>query len=60
LPFRLRQTIRYLQSKRVKVNWQELLEDLLKWNWQSKPTQKKGAGLLAVPESLMRRNQPWQ
>lgn len=51
LPFRLRQTIRYLQSKRGKVNWQELLEDLLKWNWQNKPTQKKWArAYFAVPE----------
>jgi CRISPR type I-E-associated protein CasB/Cse2 len=32
LPFRLRQALHYLQSNRVRVNWPELLEDLLDWN----------------------------
>ncbi len=32
LPFRLRQAVRYLYSKRVTVNWHHLLSDLLRWN----------------------------
>ncbi|MBL7161460.1 MAG: type I-E CRISPR-associated protein Cse2/CasB [Anaerolineales bacterium] len=32
LPFRLRQAVRYLYSKRVPVNWPCLLRDLLQWN----------------------------
>ena len=32
LPFRLRQAVRYLYSKRVPVNWPRLLNDLLQWN----------------------------
>ncbi len=32
LPFRLRQAIRFLYSKRVPVNWPHLLRDLLAWD----------------------------
>lgn len=32
LPFRLRQAVRFLYSKRVPVNWPQLLQDLLAWN----------------------------
>jgi CRISPR type I-E-associated protein CasB/Cse2 len=32
LPFRLRQAIRFLYSRRVPVNWPRLLQDLLAWN----------------------------
>ncbi len=32
LPFRLRQTIHFLQSNRIRVNYQTLLTDLLYWS----------------------------
>jgi CRISPR system Cascade subunit CasB len=37
LPHRLRQTLHFLQSNRVRVNWISLLDDLLAWNspWRS-------------------------
>jgi CRISPR system Cascade subunit CasB len=43
LPFRLRQAVRFLKSKSVSVNWQQLLEDLQKWNRQSHIVQKQWA-----------------
>ncbi len=43
LPFRLRQTIRLLKSRRVKVNWETLLADLLAWEWPDRPVQKRWA-----------------
>lgn len=43
LPFRLRQTIHYLHSCRVKVNWSELLSDLLHWNHPDRFVQRKWA-----------------
>jgi len=43
LPFRLRQAIRFLKSKGVKVNWQQLLEDLLQWNHPGRFIQKQWA-----------------
>ena len=45
LPFRLRQAIHYLHSRpeRVKVNWQKLLEDLLKWEAANRPVQRRWA-----------------
>jgi CRISPR type I-E-associated protein CasB/Cse2 len=32
LPFRLRQAIRFIDSKRIPVNWPWLLQDLLAWD----------------------------
>lgn len=43
LPFRLRQTINYLHSCRVKVNWAGLLSDLLHWNHPDRFVQRKWA-----------------
>jgi CRISPR system Cascade subunit CasB len=43
LPFRLRQAIRFLKSKGKPVNWQQLLEDLLKWKSTYRTVQKQWA-----------------
>lgn len=43
LPFRLRQTIHYLQSNRVSVDWACLLADLLQWNHPDRFVQKSWA-----------------
>lgn len=43
LPFRLRQAVRLLKSNRVSVNWQQLLEDLLRWNYANRAVQKQWA-----------------
>lgn len=43
LPFRLRQAIRFLKSNRVKINWQQLLDDLLDWNLPNRPVQRRWA-----------------
>lgn len=43
LPFRLRQAVRFLRSNRVKVNWQQLLEDALRWSYPSRNVQKQWA-----------------
>ena len=51
LPFRLRQTVRFLKSNRVKVNWQQLLEDSLRWNYSSRTVQKQWArAYFALPK----------
>jgi CRISPR type I-E-associated protein CasB/Cse2 len=43
LPYRLRRAVAFLQSERIRVNWRQLLEDLLRWNRPDRPTQKKWA-----------------
>lgn len=43
LPFRLRTAVRFLQSNRVKVNWCQLLEDLLRWNHPDRIVQQRWA-----------------
>lgn len=43
LPFRLRQVIHFLQSNRVKVNWGQLLADLLQWDREDRRIQRKWA-----------------
>jgi CRISPR system Cascade subunit CasB len=43
LPFRLRQAIRYLYSKRVPVDWPRLLKDLLYWTHESRFVQQEWA-----------------
>lgn len=43
LPFRLRQTIHYLQSNRVSVDWACLLADLLQWNHPDRFVQQNWA-----------------
>ena len=51
LPFRLRQAIKFLKSKRVGVNWQSLLEDLLNWNRPRRLVQREWArGYFALPQ----------
>lgn len=54
LPFRLRQAVRMLQSKRVRVDWATLLDDLLRWNHQNRVVQRKWArsyfGTAASPD----------
>lgn len=43
LPFRLRQALRFLASKQVRVNWPRLLEDLLSWNHPNRIVQQRWA-----------------
>lgn len=43
LSFRLRQAVRFLKSKQVALNWQQLLEDLLRWNYTNRTVQKQWA-----------------
>jgi CRISPR system Cascade subunit CasB len=43
LPFRLRQTVRFLKSNNVAVNWQQLHWDLTHWHCASHIVQKKWA-----------------
>lgn len=43
LPFRLRQTVRLVQSHRVGVNWARLLVDLLGWGAPSRHVQRQWA-----------------
>ena len=43
LPFRLRQAIRFLDSKRVAVNWPRLLKDLLAWGHPKRYVQENWA-----------------
>jgi CRISPR system Cascade subunit CasB len=43
LPFRLRQAVNFLQSNRVRVNWAQLLEDLLQWNHPERYIQPRWA-----------------
>lgn len=43
LPFRLRQAVSYLHSSRTRVNWAQLLEDLLLWNHPKRFIQQKWA-----------------
>lgn len=51
LPFRLRQAVRFLKSNRVKVNWQQLLQDLLRWNYSGRTVQKQWArAYFALPK----------
>ena len=57
LPFRLRQAIQFLKSKRVSVNWQRLLEDLQRWNRPSRIAQKQWArAYFALPEAPTDKN----
>lgn len=43
LPTYLRQTISYLRSKEVAVNWQQLFTDLQRWGHVNRPVQKAWA-----------------
>lgn len=43
MPFRLRQAIRYLRSCRVKIDWEQLLSDLLQWNHPDRFIQQRWA-----------------
>lgn len=52
LSFRLRQAIKFLKSKRVRVQWTLLLNDLLKWNSPYRSVQKQWArAYFALPVS---------
>jgi CRISPR system Cascade subunit CasB len=54
LPFRLRQAVRFLKSKRVRVNWGQLIEDVCWWEHSSRGVQKRWArsyfGLSSIRE----------
>lgn len=43
LPYRLRQTIHLLQANRVRVNWPQLLKDLLNWTHPNRFVQRHWA-----------------
>jgi CRISPR system Cascade subunit CasB len=43
LPFRLRQAVRFLDSKRVAVNWPRLLKDRLAWSHPKRYVQESWA-----------------
>lgn len=43
LPFRLRQVLRYLAAKQVRVNWPGLLADLLNWQHPQRFVQERWA-----------------
>ena len=43
LPYRLRQIIHLLQANRIRVNWKQLLEDLLSWGSYSRFVQRRWA-----------------
>lgn len=43
LSFRLRQTVHFVQSNRVRVNWVGLLKDLLSWNHPDRFVQQSWA-----------------
>jgi len=49
LPFRLRQAVRFLQSNRVPVSWDQLLHDLLRWNHPERYVQKAWARAYFAP-----------
>lgn len=52
LGYRLRQAVKLLKSKRVRVNWPQLLSDLLKWNSSYRTVQKQWArAYFALPAS---------
>ena len=44
LPGHLRHAVSYLKSKEQPVNWQQLFEDLLKWDHPQRFVQKRWAG----------------
>lgn len=43
LPFRLRQCVRFVLSGKVGIAWPQLLYDLWRWNWPSRPVQREWA-----------------
>lgn len=43
LPYRLRQVIHLLQANRIRVNWPQLLEDLLYWTHPNRFVQRRWA-----------------
>lgn len=43
LPDRLRRTLYFLQSNRVHVNWEQLLDDVLAWNAPERRVQRRWA-----------------
>lgn len=43
LPYRLRRTINFLQSSRVRLNWPVLLDDLLAWSSPYRSVQRRWA-----------------
>jgi CRISPR system Cascade subunit CasB len=51
LSFRLRQMLKLAKStdKGICINWQKMLEDLLKWNWTSRIVQKEWARAYFAP-----------
>ncbi|HNR02411.1 MAG TPA: type I-E CRISPR-associated protein Cse2/CasB [Anaerolineaceae bacterium] len=52
LHFRLRQTVKFLQSCRVRVNWQQLLDDLLHWDHPERYIQQRWARSYFGQENL--------
>ena len=43
LPFRLRQCVRFILSGEVGIAWEQLLYDLWRWNWPSRPARREWA-----------------
>ena len=49
LPFRLRQTVHFIQSNRRRVDWALLLNDLLAWNHPARYVQQRWAESYFAP-----------
>lgn len=58
LPYRLRQMVRYAVSKKVGVDWPQLLNDLKNWNHPDKFVQKRWARSFFAVESSDDEQQP--
>lgn len=43
LRFRLRQVVKLLAGKEIGIGWRKLLVDVLEWEWESRPAQKRWA-----------------
>jgi len=59
LRFRLRQAVKFLKSNEVPINWQTLLEDLLRWNPTNRFVQKEWArAYFALPRPVAEETSP--
>lgn len=54
LPFRLRQVIHLLSSRDIKVDWAQLLADLLEWGHPGRHTQERWARAYFTPQQKIK------